>query len=309
MTITYKKQVRVFSMFTGIGGFELGIENSYINHKMVGFSEVDKYAIKIFNKHFKGIKNYEDATRIDETKLPNFDLLVGGFPCQAFSVAGNLRGFDDTRGTLFFDIARILGHKKPKHFILENVRGLLSHGSGRTFQRIIEVLNSKNYGVPQNRERVYIIGHLRGQSRPKVFPIRKSEEVSDSSREEKRKIGSTLSSAITSNYKKGVHALNEQYIMEPREITKNQSMAYRIYRSDGVSATIKAVGGGVGAKTGLYKNGSEIRRLTPTECERLQGFPDGWTEGISDTQRYKCIGNAVTTNVITEIINRLYKKT
>ena len=406
--MTYKKQVRVFSMFTGIGGFEVGIENSYINHKMVGFSELDKYAIEIFNKHFKGITNYEDATRIDETKLPDFDLLVGGFPCQAFSVAGNLRGFDDTRGTLFFDIARILGHKKPKHFILENVRGLLSHGSGRTFQRIIEiltnlgylveweVLNSKNYGVPQNRERVYIIGHLRGQSRPKVFPIRKSEEVSDSSREEKRKVGSTLSSTITSNYKKGVHALNEQYIMEPREITKNQSMAYRVYKSDGVSTTLKAVGGGVGAKTGLYEvracltperkdkrqNGrrfkdneepmftltgqdrhgvmineatkkgyavaeegdsinaavptsktrrgrvgkkiaqtldtgmqqhtlqkSVIRRLTPTECERLQGFPDGWTEGISDTQRYKCLGNAVTTNVITEIINRLYKKT
>ena len=406
--MTYKKQVRVFSMFTGIGGFEVGIENSYIKHKMVGFSELDKYAIEIFSKHFKGIKNYEDATRIDETKLPDFDLLVGGFPCQAFSVAGNLRGFDDTRGTLFFDIARILGHKKPKHFILENVRGLLSHGSGRTFQRIIEVLtnlgylvewevlNSKNYGVPQNRERVYIIGHLRGQSRPKVFPIRKSEEVSDSSREEKRKVGSTLSSTITSNYKKGVHALNEQYIMEPREITKNQSMAYRVYKSDGVSTTLKAVGGGVGAKTGLYEvsacltperkdkrqNGrrfkdneepmftltgqdrhgvmineatkkgyavaeegdsinaavptsktrrgrvgkkiaqtldtgmqqhtlqrSVIRRLTPTECERLQGFPDGWTEGISDTQRYKCLGNAVTTNVITGIINRLYKKT
>ena len=411
-------------MFTGIGGFEVGIENSYINHKMVGFSEVDKYAIEIFNKHFKGIKNYGNATTIDETKLPNFDLLVGGFPCQAFSVAGKRKGFDDTRGTLFFDIARILGHKKPKHFILENVRGLLSHGSGRTFQRIIEVLtnlgylvewevlNSKNYGVPQNRERVYIIGHLRGQSRPKVFPIRKSEEVSDSSREEKRKVGSTLSSTITSNYKKGVHALNEQYIMEPREITKNQSMAYRVYKSDGVSTTLKAVGGGVGAKTGLYevevneatkkgyavaKEGdsinaavptsktrrgrvgkkiaqtldtgmqqytiskynygqkslnetleksnlkkddvkaldlynrkakdicptltephhnslrlydrSVIRRLTPTECERLQGFPDGWTEGISDTQRYKCLGNAVTTNVITEIINRLYKKT
>ena len=121
-------------MFTGIGGFEVGIENSYINHKMVGFSELDKYAIEIFNKHFKGITNYEDATRIDETKLPDFDLLVGGFPCQAFSVAGNLRGFDDTRGTLFFDVARILGHKKPKHFILVNVRGLLSHGSGRTFQ-------------------------------------------------------------------------------------------------------------------------------------------------------------------------------
>ena len=150
---------KVFSMFSGIGGFELGLLMSERKVRLVGYSEVDKYAIKIFEKQFKGIKNYGDATTIDETKLPKFDLLVGGFPCQAFSVAGKLRGFDDTRGTLFFDVARILAHKKPKHFILENVRGLLSHDSGRTFQTILKVLtdigymvqwevcNSKNYGV------------------------------------------------------------------------------------------------------------------------------------------------------------------
>ena len=176
---------KVFSMFSGIGGFEVGLLMSEKDVKLVGFSEVDKYAIEIFEKQFKGIKNYGNATTIDENKLPNFDLLVGGFPCQAFSVAGKQRGFDDTRGTLFFDVARILKHKKPKHFILENVRGLLSHDSGRTFQTILKVLadigylvqwevcNSKNYGVPQNRERVYIVGHLRGNSRPEVFPITK----------------------------------------------------------------------------------------------------------------------------------------
>jgi len=221
-------------------------------------------------------------------------LLVGGFPCQAFSVAGKQRGFNDTRGTLFFDVARILKHKKPKHFILENVRGLLSHDSGRTFQTILKVLtdigylvqwevcNSKNYGVPQNRERVYIVGHLREDSRPEVFPI--------------TKVGSE----------------NNQN-NKPKEITKDMSMAYRVYDTDGVSTTLRAVGGGVGAKTGLYQVGvlkdhnSSIRRLTPTECERLQGFPDGWTEGISDTQRYKCLGNAVTTNVVCEIAKRLLK--
>jgi len=290
-------------------------------------------------------------------------------------VAGKLRGFDDTRGTLFFDVARILKHKKPKHFILENVRGLLSHDSGRTFQTILKVLtdigymvqwevcNSKNYGVPQNRERVYIVGHLRGRSRPEVFPI--------------TKVGS-----------------EDNKSNKPKELTKNMSMGYRVYDTSGVSATLRALGGGVGAKTGLYKvqacltpdrlkkrqNGrrfkdneepmftltgqdkhgvmiteatqkgyavanegdsinlsvpnsktrrgrvgkkvaqtldtgmhqytlksSQIRRLTPTECERLQGFPDGWTEGISDTQRYKCLGNAVTTNVVCEIAKRLLK--
>ena len=348
---------KVFSMFSGIGGFEMGLLMSEKEVQFVGYSEVDKYAIEVFEKQFKGIKNYGNATTIDETKLPNFDLLVGGFPCQAFSVAGKLRGFNDTRGTLFFDVARILKHKKPKHFILENVRGLLSHDNGRTMQTILkvltdigymvqwEVLNSKNYGVPQNRERVYIVGHLRGSSRPQIFPIGESQKVSDKSREEKRKGSSEVSSTITSNYKRGVHAMGEQYIMEPKELTKDISMAYRVYDSNGLSTTLKAVGGGVGAKTGLYqvkacltpfrsekrqmgrrfkdneepmftltgqdKHGvminSQIRRLTPTECERLQGFPDGWTDGISDTQRYKCLGNAVTTNVVCEIAKRLLK--
>jgi len=353
---------KVFSMFSGIGGFELGLLMSEKNVKLVGYSEIDKYAIEVFEKQFKGINNYGNATIIDETKLPNFDLFVGGFPCQAFSVAGKQRGFDDTRGTLFFDVARILKHKKPKHFILENVRGLLSHDSGRTFQTIIRVLtdigylvqwevcNSKNYGVPQNRERVYIVGHLRGNSRPQVFPIGKV------SNEDNR---------------------NNQ----PKEITKDLAQAYRVYDINGMSTTLRAVGGGVGAKTGLYQVGvlknhnklretekstcidsnywkgldnhaqgtgvksvayrtrtyagidgrieerkddvsnainsarkdsmvmyeSTIRRLTPTECERLQGFPDGWTKGISDTQRYKCLGNAVTTNVVCEIARRLLK--
>ena len=351
---------KVFSMFSGIGGFEMGLLMSEKEVQFVGYSEVDKYAIEVFEKQFKGIKNYGNATTIDETKLPNFDLLVGGFPCQAFSVAGKLRGFNDTRGTLFFDVARILKHKKPKHFILENVRGLLSHDSGRTFQTILKVLsdigymvqwevcNSKNYGVPQNRERVYIVGHLRGSSRPQIFPIGESQKVSDKSREEKRKGSGKVSSTITSNYKRGVHAMGESYIVEKanlKELTKNMSMGYRVYDSSGVSTTLRALGGGLGAKTGLYQvkacltpdrkekrqNGrrfkdneepmftltgqdkhgvminSQIRRLTPTECERLQGFPDGWTDGISDTQRYKCLGNAVTTNVVCEIAKRLLK--
>jgi len=325
------RTTRVFSMFSGIGGFELGLSMSGKNVRLVGFSEVDKYAIEIFEKQFKGIKNYGNATTIDETKLPNFDLLVGGFPCQAFSVAGKQRGFDDTRGTLFFDVARILKHKKPKHFILENVKGLLSHDSGRTFQTILKVLadigymvqwevcNSKNFGVPQNRERVYIVGHLRGGSRPEVFPI--TEVNSENNR-----------------------------LNKPKEITKDLAQAYRVYDTDGLSTTLRAVGGGIGAKTGLYQVGvlkdhnklretekstcidsnywkgldnhaqrtgvevregflinPQIRRLTPTECERLQGFPDGWTEGISDTQRYKCLGNAVTSNVVCEIAKRLIK--
>ena len=170
-------------MFTGIGGFELGIKNSNIEHELIGYSEIDPYAIKIFEKHFFGIKNYGDATKIRGDEIKDFDILFGGFPCQAFSVAGKQKGFDDTRGTLFFDIARILSIKKPKYLVLENVKGLLSHESGNTFQRILtilskleyrvewKILNSKNFGVPQNRERIFITGYFRGESRSKILGI------------------------------------------------------------------------------------------------------------------------------------------
>ena len=177
--------IKVFSMFSGIGGFEYGMLQSKHDFEIIGHSEIDKYANQIYDKHFEGVKNYGDATKIDSRTLPDFDLLVGGFPCQAFSVAGLRRGLDDTRGTLFFDIARILDYKRPRNFLLENVKGLLSHDSGKTFQTMLEVLsdmgyvvewevlNSKNFGVPQNRERVFIVGHLGGRSRRQIFPIRR----------------------------------------------------------------------------------------------------------------------------------------
>src|SRR5574343_964516 len=201
--------MKYFSTFSGIGGFELGIQLAYENNRKllqiqtakdlpeilpdteerqkritcVGFSEIDKYATAIYQKHFPTHKNYGNITTINAEELPDFDLLVGGFPCQAFSIAGKRKGFDDTRGTLFFDLARILRAKQPRLFLFENVKGLLSHDNGKTFATIIatldelgydcqwQVLNSKNHGVPQNRERVFIVGHLRGTSRPEVFPI------------------------------------------------------------------------------------------------------------------------------------------
>ena len=436
-------------MFSGVGGFELGLLASGVDFKLVGFCEDNKYASQILEKRFKGVKNYDDATKLVSKELPDFDLLVGGSPCPSFSIAGRGLGFKDKRGTLFFEYTRILGDKKPKHFIFENVRGLLSNDEGRTFQKVLEVftdlgydcewelLNSKNFGVPQNRERVYIVGHLRGTSRPKVFPVRRE----------------------------GDQATGE---ISLKEITKDVAQAQRVYDTDGTSVNLKAEGGGDGGKTGLYqvevpeatkkgyttaeegdsinlayidsktrrgrvgkkvaqtldqgtqytiqtgvvKNRGEIkernqstcidanywkgldnhgertgvleepyaiqqsdirhsgtlkkrkitgtltgqnkqgdtetnvvgnfkplqpdgigrairkggkdtptnkhnwnlvqaktriRRLTPRECERLQGFPDGWTEGLSDTQRYKCMGNAVTTNVVTAIAKRLFK--
>ena len=182
-----RKPLRYFSMFSGIGGFELGIEAACARREIplhcVGYSEIDKYAIKTYERHWPQHVNFGDATFIDPDELPDFDLLVGGFPCQAFSIAGNRRGFEEARGTLFFDIARILDRRLPRHFILENVKGLLSHDGGRTFRVIIktldelgycvewQVLNCKDFGPPQNRERVVIVGHLGGLRGRAVFPL------------------------------------------------------------------------------------------------------------------------------------------
>ena len=177
--------MKYFSMFSGIGGFEAAFPKDW---QCVGFSEVDKYAIQIYSKHFPDHKNFGDATRIIPERIPDFDFLCGGFPCQSFSIAGKRGGFEDTRGTLFFQIARIIRVKRPSYFLLENVKGLLSHDKGLTFQTIINtiielgydcewcVLNSKNHGVPQNRERIFIFG-TRNRSGRKIFPLGETNEL------------------------------------------------------------------------------------------------------------------------------------
>ena len=164
-------KVRVFSTFSGIGGFEKGI-TAAIGEKaeFIAYSEIDKYAIKVYEKQFKGVPNYGDITRIKAEELPDFDCLVGGVPCQAWSIAGKRGGFSDDRGNMWWHFIRILKAKKPTYFVAENVKGLLSHDKGRSFEILceafceagyvidFELLNSKNFGVPQNRERVYLIG-------------------------------------------------------------------------------------------------------------------------------------------------------
>ena len=298
----------------------------------VGFSEIDKYATSIYKHHYPEHKNYGDATTIDAAELPDFNLLVGGFPCQAFSIAGKRAGFSDTRGTLFFEVARILKAKKPRLFLLENVRGLLSHDKGRTFQTIIgvlsdigyrdiqwQVLNSKDVGVPQNRERVLITGHLGARGGYQVFPLREGNSGVDEGREQQRY--RLVSNAIDSSYYKG--ADGKRQLIEIGNISDDQvdSRSSRVYDADGIAVSLASTRGGLGAKTGLYEaeftdlfsTQTLIRRLTPIECERLQGFPDNWTatgengEAISDSQRYKCTGNAVTTNVIEAIMTAILR--
>ncbi len=259
-----------------------------------------------------------DIRTVDADVIPGHDLLCAGFPCQSFSIAGKRRGFEDTRGTLFFEICRIIRAKRTPYLLLENVKGLLSHDEGNTFQTIIrtlddlgydcqwEVLNSKDFGVPQNRERVFIIGHLRGQPRPKVFPVGETDEVySETNRR--------ISHAIDSNYHKG-WLDNQQRTMVIQSGVRTAGKLR--YYNDEIPAMAQAYGTGGGNVPMVVqpvltpdRDNSRIRRLTPTECERLQGFPDGWTEGISDTQRYKCLGNAVTVNVIEAIGRHLNEST
>ena len=289
-----KKEIKIADLFGGVGGFRLGIERA-INSSCVFYSEIDKFAVQTYNKNFKENHKPTDITKIRAENIPDFDILCGGFPCQAFSIAGKRRGFQDTRGTLFFEIARIIKAKKPKLVFLENVKGLLNHEKGQTFSIIIQtiselgydvqwmVLNSKFFGVPQNRERVFIIGSIRGECRPEILPFGESNEINNQKQQEQ-----TARTITTSYYKQGQW---EQYIMD---LYNNKIHSDR-------SPTLTEPH----HNTLRVRDGMKIRKLTPIECERLQGFPDNWTEGVSDTQRYKQMGNAVTVNVIEAIARKL----
>lgn len=323
------EQIKYFSMFTGVGGFELGIGEKA---ECIGFSEIDKYASQLLAKRFPNIPNFGDATKINPHELPDFDMLCGGFPCQAFSIAGKRRGFEDTRGTMFFEIARILEVKRPKLVFLENVKGLLNHNKGETFKVILQtleelgyevqwmVLNSKFFRVPQNRERVFIIGSLRGQPRPEILPFRRSDSKTSQmeSGEKMIKYAQKSDREIARIYdfegispalhlKTGgwqepkILASRGRNPANPSDRTVGAPTEQRLEENnEGVSNNLTSV-----QKDNMVKEGMKIRRLTPTECERLQSFPDGWTEGFSDTQRYKMMGNAVTVNVIKAIAEKL----
>ena len=367
-------------LFSGIGGFSLALERSGIKPNWIGFSDIDKYANEIFQRRFKDAERLDDITNVRCEDLPkDIDLLTGGFPCQAFSQAGKRLAFEDTRGTLFYEIVRILKYyieiKKPiKHFVLENVKGLYSAGNYTAFSTIYsflsdigysvecQLLNSKFFGVPQNRERIYFVGRYSpGGSRPKVFPIRQNaREVSKNgevkfSNSDPRGFGwRDLSPTLAARDYKDPKWVK---LNKPDQVGKVcDGDGGRVFSTNGTSCTLKAQGGGWGAKTGLYEvedpklktyailpesekpkgnylprervlesenglsralstNSSQhpyykangIRRLTPIECERLQGFPDNWTDGQSDTQRYKQCGNAITVNVAEAIFRKLYE--
>ena len=362
-------EIRYASGFSGIGGFDLALDRIG-GYKRVWSCDNNRYANQIYIKHF-GEENHHsgDIEGVDPEDIPDFDLFCAGFPCQAFSVAGQRKGFEDTRGTLFFEICRITEAKRPSLLLLENVKGLLNHDRGRTFTIILQsldelgywlewqVLNSKYFGVPQNRERVFIIGHLReGNSRP-IFPITKPSEITNVRNTEEQVALALQSPGHASGNYRGMNMIIDGFNKSIREAEYSNSLktnpsptssaVLAVLTPDRIKKRqhgrrIKELGDPSFTLTGqdihgvyiqniphgfnegwkkefpnirahqgspyneLLVKDAKIRHLTPIECERLQGFPDRWTEGVSDTQRYRVLGNAVTVNVI-EFLGELIK--
>lgn len=328
--------MKFLDLFAGIGGFRMGLES--LGHECVGFCEIDKFARKSYKSIYdtEGEVELHDITAVTNEEWRKFrgtvDIICGGFPCQSFSVAGKREGFlDETRGTLFFEIARATKEIKPPLLFLENVKGLLSHDQGRTFRTILstldelgydaewQILNSKDYGVPQNRERVYIIGHLRGECTRPVFPIfGKNGTTNQANIKQIGNINNSTSfggnpqtgrvydikgiSPTLNTMQGGGREPKVMVIDDQGRKNKKLSLKY-------ITPTLRAQSHGNEPKVVTLDRHVKIRKLTPRECWRLQGFPD-WAfdkaqEVNSNSQLYKQAGNSVTVNVIKAIGKRL----
>ena len=362
------KQLTFMDFFSGIGGFRLGLERA--GFKCVGYCDCDNYANKLYKSFFDTSEElfFDDIRKIKTEELPNFDILCAGFPCQSFSIAGKRRGFNDTRGTMFFEVARILKDKRPRYFILENVKGLLNHDRGKTFQTILKILsdfgyqtqwqllNSKFFGVPQNRERVYIVGCYGKECAGKIFPITGGDSeniVKNGLKQVAETVGNSqgsriytpdgIGSCLVANAGSGKTGL--YFINKPRFDKYKESDIVETLKVGGDTPLMKIRNGtkkgydiattgdginlaypnsktrrgrvGKGCSQTLDTNcnmgtidGYKIRRLTPLECFRLQGFPDEMVEiakqlEIADTHLYKMAGNAVTVNVVEAVAKKL----
>ena len=456
-------EIRFIDLFSGIGGFRRGLELSG-GYRCIWSCDINKYANQVYKARF-GEENHNsgDVRGVDPRDIPDFDLLCAGFPCQSFSLAGKRQGFQDTRGTLFYEISRIAEAKRPKMLLLENVKGLLSNDRGQTFHTILQELGrigywaewqifySKHHGVPQNRERVFIVGHIRNGSTRSLFPIAETDEMADEDGGGRSSVQAEVSTAIDGSYYKGIDRHGQRTgVLDAFNRRTKEGEAYSLKTNhsptssavlailtDNLGGNIKdrikdadkapawTLGGSstkvaisftnphdseedrrvnigdisravkpycgnqqplvLADRTRIYADlgrnlelpkeitnalssvqkdnlileNFRIRRLTPVECERLQGFPDNWTKygflkgntiaeekiygwrwlqekdpesgellvypdgepvmenryvfvgkkkldaplfdtaRISDTQRYRALGNAVTTNVIT----------
>lgn len=308
-------------LFAGIGGFHQAM--SFYGANCVFASEWDTNAALTYEANY-GIKPQGDITKIDEKDIAKHDILCGGFPCQAFSVSGKQKGFDDSRGTLFFDVARIIKYHKPKVVFLENVRNFERHDNGKTLNIVTnildelgydvsyKVLNASNYGLPQNRARIFFVCINKDILIDKFeFPEPTNEAVSLADLLEKHpnaKIIDRPDILIKKTY--SVPKDNFGNPILPNKpiqigIVNKGGQGERIYDPAGHAITLSAYGGGVGSKTGLYKVGNVIRKLSIRECARVQGFGEDFKIKSNQSQAYKQFGNSVAINVLKEILKQL----
>ncbi len=310
---------KFIDLFAGIGGFRMAMQS--LGGKCVFTSEWDKQAQKTYRTNY-GEVPFGDITK-EETKkyIPNgFDVLCAGFPCQAFSIAGKRGGFEDIRGTLFFDVAEIIKRKKPKAIFLENVKGLRNHDKGKTLETILNVLrndlgyfvpepkvvNAKNFGVPQNRERIYIVGFRKDQKVTEFeYPKPNGKQVTFAKVKEKK--------VVPTRYYLSTQYLQTLYDHKARHAGKGNGFGFEIIPDTGIANAV--VCGGMGRERNLVLdhrikdftpetkikgvvNREGIRKMTPREWARLQGFPDQYIIPVADASAYKQFGNSVAVPAI-----------
>ena len=312
-----KKKYRVASLFAGIGGLDLGFEFAGFN--VIWANDFDKNAVETYKANVGENVVHGDIREVME-QIPQHDVLIGGFPCQPFSTLGKLKGFEDEeRGTLFFVIKEILKKNMTKVVVLENVKNIVNHDGGRTFERIkkeldeigftcfSQILNSQDYGVPQRRNRMFLVGVRRDCFNIEEFDFPEKRELKvttqdllDKDVDEKYFLTKKLEPTILGFGTKG-------YIVKPtidQEISKTLcATMHKMHRaSQDNYVTDKK-------NFGKFSNDNRIpvRKLTPNECRQLQGFPSDWTQVVSDTQAYKQFGNAVTVNVSYAMADKLMK--
>ena len=309
------KKIKFIDLFCGIGGFRIAFEK--FRCKCVYSSDIDIYACKTYERNFNEYP-YSDIKKVNPVEIPDFDVLCGGFPCQPFSIAGKRLGFNDTRGTLFFDIVRIIKAKRPKAFLLENVKGIVNHDKGKTIKVIEEVLsklgytyewkilNAKNYGVPQNRERWYCVGFKRGV----VSKDFRFQWPSESRRKSSLKdiIGNCHDESylVSSTCKKNI----KQGLVRKHIVPHKTTLAYEIrasrcqFANEGVSPCLTAKMGTGGNNVPVIV--SQGRRLTERECLSIMGFPKAFKIDRGH-QAYKQIGNSVAVPVVAKIAGEMIK--
>lgn len=302
----------MIDLFAGIGGTRLGFHQTE-RVKSVFSSEIDKFAAKTYKANY-GEAPHGDITMIDEKDIPNHNILVAGFPCQAFSQAGKKLGFDDTRGTLFFDVARIIQEKKPDAFLLENVKNLKTHDNGRTFTVIMETLENlgyetysmlykaRDFGAPQNRERIYLVGF----NREKVPNYDNFELPIPTHQDNETRVGNILEEEVIDKYTISDKLWEGHQRRKREHKKKGNGFGYTLFNEDSpYTNTLSAR---------YYKDGSEIlieqegrnpRKITPREAARLQGFPEEFIIPVSDTQAYKQFGNSVCVYTIKAIADNI----